>query len=155
MTAPQPQFTYTTGTHTYGAAAPEHLRGTTVDTYKVLRDGHAIVHGDGTEADAQAKVAELVAEHTPTVVTFEDGSTLTLPKATADLVVGLSEDGYVVANSDGLQYGLTPCCFATATGVEGGIACRTCYDDVDWVLGGDMAVAVPVQPPRAPSLSEA
>lgn len=152
MTFARPQFTYTTGTRTYPATAPGELRGTTVPTFEILMDGRTIVTGTGTEQHAQERMAELVEAHTPTVVTFADGTTVTLARQKAAMVIGLSADGYVVVESGSQQYGLTACCDTSATGTEDGIACRSCYADVDWALGGHMDVAVPVQPlPASPA----
>lgn len=151
MAMTQPKFAYTTGTRTRGDTAPEGLRGTTVATYKILMNGHAVVHGTGSEQDAKNALADMVDRHTPTVVTFADGTTATLAKQTAENVVGLSADGYVVVESGSMKFGLTPCCFTSATGTEDGIACRSCYTEVDWSLGGNMDVAVPVQATGVPS----
>lgn len=145
-----PQFTYETGTLTYGVQAPEDLRGKKVQTYEILMNGRAIVHGTGSEDDARATLADMVARHTPTLVRFANGTSVTLPQQTADRVVGLSDEGYVVVEDDsGYRYGLTDCCHASAKGVEDGIACRSCYRDVDWSLGGPMDIAVPVAPQEA------
>jgi len=40
----------------------------------------------------------------------------------------------VVKNGD-LYYPLTPCCGASATGSEGATCCRSCYEEVDSILG--------------------
>lgn len=37
--------------------------------------------------------------------------------------------------SHGLVYPLTPCCEASATGTEDGIACRSCYEEVSPSFG--------------------
>lgn len=37
--------------------------------------------------------------------------------------------------SDGLVYPLTPCCGATAKGMDEYIGCRACYEEVDSMLG--------------------
>ncbi len=42
--------------------------------------------------------------------------------------------------SYGLVYPLTPCCEASATGTEYGIACRSCYEEIDSAFG--MAISV-------------
>jgi hypothetical protein len=55
--------------------------------------------------------------------------------------VGLSDEGYLVVQCDGLQYGLTTCCDASAKGGEHGIVCRACYREIDPLLGGPMDVA--------------
>ena len=57
------------------------------------------------------------------------------------LGVGLSDEGYLVVQCDGLQYGLTTCCDASAKGGEHGIVCRACYREIDPLLGGPMDVA--------------
>lgn len=62
---------------------------------------------------------------------------------------GHTDDGCEVqvgwTNEDGTEYlvGLTKCCRATAKGVETGIACRACYGDCEWHLGGEATVAIP------------
>jgi hypothetical protein len=43
--------------------------------------------------------------------------------------------------SDGLVYGLTECCQASATGTDDGTACRSCYELVDSSLGACWTVA--------------
>lgn len=134
----------TYGTLTYDDRAPEHLRGTTVETFEITRDGRFAVGGVGTRAEAEARLAEFVAEIAPTQVRFADGTTVTLPHRTATTVVGLSEEGYVVVADHGIQYGLTPCCHASAKGDAVGIVCRSCYHEVDPFLGGPMEVAIPV-----------
>lgn len=75
-----------------------------------------------------------------------DGRAIEVPEGVK--VLGVTSDGYVVAEADGLAYGLTPCCGASATGSfvddEPAIVCRSCYDEVDPLLGGEVTVAVPV-----------
>lgn len=51
------------------------------------------------------------------------------------IVLGRDEVG-VVAESDGFRYYLTPCCGASAKGLEDYIGCRACYVEVDPSLGG-------------------
>jgi|LakMenEpi03Aug12_release.lakeMendotaPanAssembly.Ray.scaffolds.fasta_scaffold01021_69 hypothetical protein len=43
--------------------------------------------------------------------------------------------------SDGLVYGLTECCQASATGTDDGTACRSCYEPVADSLGSCWTVA--------------
>jgi hypothetical protein len=49
-------------------------------------------------------------------------------------LVGVGELG-VVAESHGMRYYLTPCCGASAKGLDGYIGCRSCYEEVDPRLG--------------------
>lgn len=46
--------------------------------------------------------------------------------------------GYLVATDDETPFlwFLTECCHASAKGVEGGVACRSCYEYIDEGLGG-------------------
>lgn len=69
---------------------------------------------------------------------FENGQKIEAKHQSAeDNVVGLDEEGGLIAR-DVSNYGdkthvayyyLTPCCQATATGTEYGIACRGCYEE--------------------------
>lgn len=147
----QPTFTYTVGPFTYGTdpQVPADLRGTTVQEYHVYMDGRHVIVGTGSEQDAQAEVARLVAGYAPTQVTFADGSVVTMEQRTADTVIGLSDEGYLVVPTDyGGAIALTPCCHASGTGEmesETGVACRSCYQDVDSVHGDShVLVHIPV-----------
>jgi hypothetical protein len=48
---------------------------------------------------------------------------------------GENERVEFVQNEDGLVYPLTPCCGATAKGMDWYIGCRSCYEEVDSMLG--------------------
>lgn len=82
------------------------------------------------------------------LVTFADGSTVTLPPGIACIVVGKDADGNPVAQWEDLTWALTPCCHASGKGsVAGGfpaVVCRSCYREVDPYFGGDATVAVAV-----------
>lgn len=58
------------------------------------------------------------------------------------IVLGVNEIG-TVAEAEGFRFYLTPCCGASAKGMESYIGCRNCYAEVDPALGGI--------PPRAGS----
>lgn len=82
--------------------------------------------------------------------TLASGDEYTLP-ALADGVrfLGVSQEGYAVVESDGLSYGLTPCCGASATGSmtddgEPAIVCRSCYAECDPLLGGPVLIDDPI-----------
>lgn len=82
-------------------------------------------------------------------VRLVDGSEVSIPPYAVDGFRGLSEDGYVVIadsflSQPGDEYliGLTPCCFASAKGLESYIGCRSCYREIDPALGGRMSVHV-------------
>ncbi len=69
---------------------------------------------------------------------FENGQKIKAKHQSAeDNVVGLDAEGDLIAvdisNHGGKRYVsyylLTPCCQATATGTEFGIACRGCYEE--------------------------
>jgi len=91
-------------------------------------------------------------DSTTTIVVLASGATAAVPTPliTGDGVesprfVGVSEEGYLLVEAYGMTYGLTPCCFASATGSMIGdepvICCRACYEEVDEFLGGPMTVA--------------
>lgn len=52
--------------------------------------------------------------------------------AEASVAIGYSRNG----GDRTIFYALTPCCAATATGTDSGIACRSCYRDLDFEYGG-------------------
>lgn len=61
-------------------------------------------------------------------------------------ILGSDSEGKIVAESDGLRYYLTDCCFASATGSANGVVCRECYKPVSSEFGGEPeAVAEPVR----------
>jgi len=82
--------------------------------------------------------------------TLPDGTEVTFPAHLADAVVGVDEDGDLVASADWavpgeteFLYPLTPCCHATGKGMDsgldddfGGVGCRNCYQWVDPKYGG-------------------
>lgn len=41
-----------------------------------------------------------------------------------------------VRDEDGFAFYITPCCDASAKGMEWGISCRGCYQDIDPSFGG-------------------
>lgn len=53
---------------------------------------------------------------------------------TTDCGVSFAVDGTLI-------YPLTGCCQASAKGVDGGIACRSCYEDVPFAMGDCANVA--------------
>lgn len=53
---------------------------------------------------------------------------------TDTIVLGRDEIG-VVAESDGLKFYLTECCGASAKGLENYVGCRSCYQEIDPILG--------------------
>jgi hypothetical protein len=48
---------------------------------------------------------------------------------------GENDNVQFVQNEQGLVYPLTPCCQATAKGMDEYIGCRNCYEEVDSMLG--------------------
>jgi hypothetical protein len=56
-------------------------------------------------------------------------------------VLGRNEIGVVAETEDGFRFYLTPCCGASAKGMEDYIGCRACYREVDSALGGIPAEA--------------
>lgn len=71
-------------------------------------------------------------------VVFADGTERRIPADVAGSVVGLDSSGYVVAESDGMLYPLTPCCYASGKGSVNsptGVCCRACYAAVEAYLG--------------------
>lgn len=58
------------------------------------------------------------------------------------------------AINDGIVFPLTPCCGASAKGMELGLACRACYGDIpDW-FGMAFTVADLVSGRAAPHIGE-
>jgi hypothetical protein len=91
-------------------------------------------------------------------VTLDDGNRYTIPERIADEFRGVTADGYNVISigvqddsSDDLM-GLTPCCNASATGTEYGIACRSCHSECDPMLGGEITQNQIAVRPRQSSL---
>lgn len=94
----------------------------------------------------------------PTLVTLADGQVVSVDHNVIDGFRGLSAEGYQVifgwedSTQPNGEYlvGLTPCCQATATGASdgdgeyGGILCRSCYNEVDPILGMDIEVSIPI-----------
>lgn len=58
------------------------------------------------------------------------------PQYGDDAVLGIDDEGWEYAHSDGMWWRITPCCGASDTGTESGVACRGCYgeipDEVSW-----------------------
>lgn len=46
-----------------------------------------------------------------------------------------TRSGVTIAVSDGIAYPLTPCCGASAKGLEHYVGCRACYQEIDPSLG--------------------
>ena len=52
-------------------------------------------------------------------------------------VVGADPAGLEIAvNNEGNAFYVTPCCGATAKGLEDYVGCRSCYEEIDPALGG-------------------
>ena len=70
------------------------------------------------------------------MITTQSGKTREIPKnVDFDTVVGLDQDDRIVVKldfmGDDYLFGLTLCCNAFDKGVEDGVVCRACYDDLD------------------------
>ena len=63
---------------------------------------------------------------------------------TTPIVIGEYDfAGYInitFVRSYGMVYPLTPCCEASATGTQHGIACRSCYGEIDCSFGFAVSV---------------
>lgn len=71
------------------------------------------------------------------MLTFEDGETRARPTTLTDrvTVVGKTDTGLLCVidpSMPDMPYALTPCCNASGTGTESGLACRGCYGDAPW-----------------------
>jgi hypothetical protein len=78
-----------------------------------------------------------------TEVELESGEILVVPERIVDTFLGIDEEGNFIytekeAPFAGELAGLTGCCGATATGSDGGVACRVCYEEVNPSLGASM-----------------
>lgn len=79
-------------------------------------------------------------------VPMADGNTYPVPASIAEKFRGLDDQRNVVIkgwdNADGTEYliPLTRCCLATGKGMEFGVGCRGCYNEVDPYFGGPAEV---------------
>jgi len=90
-----------------------------------------------------------------TTVTFQSGATRDLHPAIVPTVLGLSAEGRVVVQSEGMPwtFGLTLCCNAYDKGMEDGAGCRACYS-LDDAGEYDAVVSDPVAKPEPERLPE-
>lgn len=121
---------------TYGPEAGEDLAGTTRAIWYGEHNGRRIFSGYPSREVLEATVDEAVRDDQPVQVWFADGNHYdSLPRGTANQVIGLDAFGFLVAESDGLRYALTPCCHVSGKGGGHGVVCRSCYEDVDDYFG--------------------
>lgn len=79
-------------------------------------------------------------------VPMADGNIYPVPASIAEKFRGLDDQRNVViaagTNTDGTEYliPLTRCCVATGKGMEYGVGCRNCYQEVDPYYGGSAEV---------------
>jgi len=82
-------------------------------------------------------------------IPMKDGNTYPVPASIAEKFRGLDDQRNVVIaaweNADGTEYliPLTRCCLATGKGMEYGVGCRNCYQEVDPYYGGTAEVEAP------------
>jgi hypothetical protein len=90
-----------------------------------------------------------------TTVTFQSGATRDLHPAIVPSVIGLSAEGRVVVQTEGMPwtFGLTLCCNAYDKGMEGGSGCRACYS-YDDAGEYDAVVSDPVAKPEPEAEAE-
>jgi hypothetical protein len=146
-----PLITYTHETRTRPASAVNGTAGQPYGAFTIFLDGIPVTRGTGDKDQALAAMSALAERYEPTLVTFANGTTVWLPKQSAQEVVGLSGEGYVVLDLGHSRIALTPCCNASGTGAgdmfdtDTGVLCRVCNQDVDFIHGdADVQVAVPV-----------
>lgn len=129
---------------TFSAQAPPEIAGTTATRWFVAdAGGRPIISGLDSQADAIVALTRRVADEQLTAVTLSDGTVRYMTALTAKRFVGVDADGDLVVAQHGLVYALTPCCQASGTGTQSGVACRACYWPVSPKFGGAAVVAVP------------
>ncbi len=126
---------------TYSAQAPAEIAGKTATVWfaKDRMDGRKIMSGFRSRAAIVAAVAEREALEALTTVQFADGTVKVMPEGVRAKLLGLDADGDVVICSDGINFVLTPCCYADGTYSGDVLCCRRCYDEVPFKFG-DIAV---------------
>lgn len=108
--------------------------------------GRYVMCGIVDEHDARDRAVIRELSESMIDVALAGGGTVEVPLHSIDRFRGLDAFGCKVYESDGLLVAVTRCCEATGTGSAGsstGVACRSCYEDVDAYFGGSARVTVP------------